>query len=108
MYIKIICCNIDGTCNKTLISVYENGKKVIEKYINYCSYIYLPKNKVYSLIVSNHKYKINTVFITDNKLKKIVLVFNKVSSLVTLKVIDKYYKEAIIEKGMISLWQNMM
>ena len=107
MFIKVYCFNIDNSISKTKILIYEDNKLILENIIFYKDIIFLPKNKVYKLkaISNNGRNIIKTSFITNDNLKRINLIFNK-SSLITIKVLDKYYKESIIKKGEINLWQN--
>lgn len=108
MNVKIMCHNSDGSCNKTLIKIYEDNKLIVEKEIFYKDYIYLPNNKVFKLVACNYIGIVKTVFITNSNLKMINVIFNKNTSLIIMKVLDKYYPNLKIKKGVISLWQNMM
>ena len=108
MFVKIVCQNSDGICNKTLIKIYKDNKLIVEKDIFNNDYIYLPKNEAYMLIANNYVSTIKTSFITNYYLHNINLIFNNNISLITINVKDRYYPKTIIEKGVISLWPNMM
>lgn len=105
MYVKIACCN--NKINKVYIKIYENQKLIIEKNISLNGYIFLKQNKTYRINAMSSIGDINTTFITNKNLKTILLTFKSTYSYITLTILDKYYPEDYIKKGVISLWQNM-
>lgn len=103
MIVKIVIVNV--ICN---IKIYDLDNNIV--FNNICNgYVYFDGkiNNVYKIIITSVYGSIISSFIVKDDINIMIFYFNSNHKIVTFKLFDSYYKNLLIEKGVIKLCLNL-
>lgn len=108
MYKKVIL-NIVSNYINNLLEIYDSNNNLIyRKYANGICYFYFEVNKVYKIKIINSNSFVSNIYVSHKYNDPYIFDVRNiiVNHKIFIRLIDENYKNLLIEKGEIKLWQN--